>query len=134
PLKEETRKEMLDLVKRQVPPPNAANSKLDKVTRVGYAEAMAREGRYDEATKIIEAAGPGADCVEAALIAADVTEEKNAGEAKKFRGLAFQAADRLKDSLSPWLRLQTVRAAIRAGDMERAKETAKAMPANPKDD
>ena len=40
----------------------------------------------------------------------------NAGEAKKFRDVAFQAADRLKDTLSPWLRLQIVRAALHAGD------------------
>jgi hypothetical protein len=130
PLKEETRKEMLDLVKRQVPAPNSAKGIYDKTSRVGYAEAYAREGKYDEVNRILEAAGPAQDRVEAALVAADTVEEKSAGDGKKFREVAFQLADKMKDTLSPWLRLQIVRAAVRAGDMDRANETAKAMPAN----
>jgi hypothetical protein len=101
---------------------------------MGYAEGMAREGKYDDAMRILEAAGPGQDRVQAALIVADVADEKSNGEGKKFRDLAFQAADRVRDSLSPWTRLRMVRAAARAGDMERANDTAKAMPADPKDD
>jgi hypothetical protein len=134
PLEEKTLKEMLDLVKRQVPAPNPAKGIFDRVARVGYAEAYARAGKYDEVGKIIEAAGPGDDRVEAALVAADVVEEKSAGDGKKFRDTAFQLSDKLKNALSPWLRLQIVQAALRAGDMERAQETAKTIPTNPNAD
>jgi len=134
PLKEADLKDMREQVKRQVPPPSAAKGALDKVTRLGYAEARAREGKYDEALQIVEARGPGADCVQAALIVADVAEEKGTGERKRFLDTAFQHAERSRDTLSPWLRLQLVRAAVRAGDMERAQELKKALPADAKAD
>jgi hypothetical protein len=130
PLKEEKRKELLELVKKQVPAPDVAKGIYDKTTRLGYAEAMARAGEYDKASQIVEAVGSGPDQVEAALIVADIADETSSGAGRKFRDFAFQSADKQKDTLPLWLRLESVRAAARTGDLARAKDAAKTIPVN----
>jgi hypothetical protein len=132
PLQEKDRKEMLELTKKQVPPPNLTRALNDPVARAAYAEARAREGNYLEAATFVDAPGPAPERLHATLIVAAVAEEKKAAEAKQFLDKAYKFAAELKEP-APWLRLQTIRAAAQAGDLEKAKELIKTLPAGKTD-
>ncbi|MCI0376350.1 MAG: hypothetical protein L0215_01960 [Gemmataceae bacterium] len=108
--------------------PGAAATIADSLARIAYTEGLCHQRRYAEALKLVQAKGPAAARLDAAISGAaialaDQKAKDNAAEAKPFLAEALDIINKeLRGKAAPWQVLQAIRLAGQTDLAVRAKE------------